>query len=313
MNQKSFTLIEILVVIVIIGILSAFIIVSMAGVSSKATIAKGQAFSNSLKNSLLLNLVSEWKLDGDANDSWSGGNNGTWYGAGGGANTTANYRPSSECVSGQCLDFDGTDDYISVNSGNVTLNLNNGYSLEGWAKYDDLTGNRSLLRRYPSDNGGWFIFAYRNAGTAVNYIFCAVVYTNTDNATQGLLPGNYIQKDKWYHFVLTVEANGVSKFYINGVAGNPLTPVNFLKLGGNTATSTTEFKIGGNGWLIDGLIDGVRIYDTAIPTSQIQQNYFLGLNSLYKNGGLTQIEYTQRLTKLKTFQARPTVPAIDNI
>ncbi|MFA6374475.1 MAG: prepilin-type N-terminal cleavage/methylation domain-containing protein, partial [Candidatus Paceibacterota bacterium] len=39
--NKSFTLIEILVVIVIIGILSAFIIVSMAGVSDKATIAKG--------------------------------------------------------------------------------------------------------------------------------------------------------------------------------------------------------------------------------------------------------------------------------
>lgn len=35
------TLIETLVVIVIVGILSALIIVSMAGVSSKANIAKG--------------------------------------------------------------------------------------------------------------------------------------------------------------------------------------------------------------------------------------------------------------------------------
>ena len=73
--SKSFTLIEILVVIVIIGILSAFIIVSMVGVSDKARIAKSQAFANSLRNSLLINLVSEWKLnDGSgttASDSWS--------------------------------------------------------------------------------------------------------------------------------------------------------------------------------------------------------------------------------------------------
>jgi len=60
--KKSFTLIEILVVIVIIGILSAFIIVSMSGVSQKATIAKGQAFANSLKNALMIT----WSLNGNS-------------------------------------------------------------------------------------------------------------------------------------------------------------------------------------------------------------------------------------------------------
>jgi prepilin-type N-terminal cleavage/methylation domain-containing protein len=80
---KAFTLIELLVVIAIIGILSGLIVVTMSGVTAKATIAKGQVFSNSLRNALMLNLAAEYRLDGNANDSW-GSNNGTWYGSGGG-------------------------------------------------------------------------------------------------------------------------------------------------------------------------------------------------------------------------------------
>jgi len=82
--KRSFALIELLVVIATIGILSGLIVVSMSGVTNKATIAKGQIFSNSLRNSLMANLVSEWKFDQVNNpstdqtpDSWSGGNNGT--------------------------------------------------------------------------------------------------------------------------------------------------------------------------------------------------------------------------------------------
>jgi prepilin-type N-terminal cleavage/methylation domain-containing protein len=42
--NKSFTLIEILVVIVVIGVLSAFILVGMSSITSSANIAKSQAF-----------------------------------------------------------------------------------------------------------------------------------------------------------------------------------------------------------------------------------------------------------------------------
>ena len=47
--KQAFTLIELLVVIAIIGILSGLIVVSMSGVTQKATIAKAQVFSNSLR------------------------------------------------------------------------------------------------------------------------------------------------------------------------------------------------------------------------------------------------------------------------
>jgi len=61
--RQAFTLIELLVVIAIIGILSGLIIVSMNGITNSATVAKAQVFSNSLRNALMMNLVSEWKFD----------------------------------------------------------------------------------------------------------------------------------------------------------------------------------------------------------------------------------------------------------
>jgi len=73
--SNSFTLIEILVVIVIIGILSAFILVGMSSITNSANIAKGKAFADSTRNSLLGNLKAEIKLDEgtgqNIGDSWN--------------------------------------------------------------------------------------------------------------------------------------------------------------------------------------------------------------------------------------------------
>lgn len=65
MKSKSFTLIELLVVIVIIGILAGIIIISTTSSIEKANIAKAHSFSNTIKNELFFNLVSEWTFDED--------------------------------------------------------------------------------------------------------------------------------------------------------------------------------------------------------------------------------------------------------
>jgi len=70
MNNKSFTLIELLVVIVIIGILAGVIMISTSSSIDKANIAKLKVFEESVANNLAANMVSRWKLDGNANDSW---------------------------------------------------------------------------------------------------------------------------------------------------------------------------------------------------------------------------------------------------
>jgi len=126
--KKAFTLIELLVVIAVIGILSGLIVVSMNGVTNKATIAKSQIFSNSLRNSLMANLVSEWKFDENTGistaDSWSGGNSGTLTGA-----TLPTWLTGNNCIRGSCVSFDGVDDYI-VMADSSSLDIVNDFTLE---------------------------------------------------------------------------------------------------------------------------------------------------------------------------------------
>ena len=47
-----------------------------------------------------------------------------------------------------------------------------------------------------------------------------------------------------------------------------------------------------------GLIDDVRIYNAAISTSQVRENYLAGLNKLLANNAITKTEYDSRISEL---------------
>jgi prepilin-type N-terminal cleavage/methylation domain-containing protein len=289
--NKSFTLIEILVVIVIIGILSAFIIVSMAGVSSKATIAKGQAFSNSIKNSLMLNLVSEWRLDDasgtTAQDHW-GANPGTWSGAGGGAYTSPSWRTASECVSGGCLAFDGTDDYVNCGNGG-NLNIVGPFTISVWVKPVLLTGdNRRVAGKGTADS--YEIGLDNNGYPRIDIDFVT-------SGLQSIIGTTAVPLNSWHHVAGTYNGNTIRLYYDGAVTGTP------VSISESITISSTDFLIGKRSSLNDdwfnGLIDDVRIYNAAIPTSQIEQNYYSGLNRLLVHNEFEVTEYGWRLGELR--------------
>jgi hypothetical protein len=45
----------------------------------------------------------------------------------------------------------------------------------------------------------------------------------------------------------------------------------------------------------DGSVDEARIYNTALTASQIQSQYYVGLNKLLAKGLIDETEYQQRL------------------
>jgi prepilin-type N-terminal cleavage/methylation domain-containing protein len=291
MNNKSFTLIEILVVIVVIGVLSAFILVGMSSISSKANIAKGQAFINSMDSSLLLARISQWKLDEASgttmHDVW-GLNDGT---LGDGTCTsgvgTCPIITSIQCISNNCLSFDGGD-YVNCGSGS-NFDLTTAFTMSLWAKPSIITsGNRTIFYRGNSSTVGGY--AINQEGVNFRVYF----YDTTWRATSLSITAATV--NNWYHIVGTYNKSTL-KLYINGTnerSSDFLTDINIA------SGATTRIGDASGTQRFNGFVDDVRIYNQAIPTSQIQQNYFLGLNNLYKNKGLTQIEYTQRLTELKT-------------
>lgn len=278
--NKSFTLIEILVAIVVIGILSSFILIGMSSITEQANFAKGKAFINSMDNSLLLGRVSQWKFDerttaghGDTFIDLWGSNTGTLY-----TNNGTNNKVSSDCPSGNCLSFDGTDDYVDI--GNHIFIDGTTFSI--WFK----STNTLSQMPFGGDNG-FFVYVYSTQiqGSTDGSSAGSPTYTGT------VCDGN------WHHLVLMSDGSR-AWIYFDGL--------NILNWTETSTKTSHQYAVGryhrvetGAYYSFNGLIDDVRIYNVAIPTSQIQQNYYIGLNNLYKNNGITQIEYNQRITGLK--------------
>jgi prepilin-type N-terminal cleavage/methylation domain-containing protein len=302
--NKSFTLIEILVVIVVIGILSAFILVGMSSISSSANIAKSQAFLNSMDNSLLMAKVSQWKLDngtignsalaGDVIDSW-GSNNavGTYTSPG------PLIRGGTDCISGKCLNFDG-DDFInfgtssSYNFGNGTSD--NPFSLSGWFKMNDAT-NCGFMGRQA---GGVYQYGFYSGGS--DKLTFALYDADLSNyiARRSVAVTNY--ENKWINLVGTYDGltimSGI-KIYLNGerIDSADLAVGSYIAM----ESASLNFYLGTIGGLyMNGQIDDVRIYNQAIPTSQIQQNYYIGLNRLYNSNNVSKKEYVAKIREIIT-------------
>lgn len=280
--KKAFTLVELLVVIAIVGILSGLIIVGMNNSVQSASMAKAQVFSSSLRDSLLMDLVAEWKLDGNTSNSWNTLYSGTWSG-GGGSNTTAYYKSANECVFGQCLNFDGTDDSVSIASlPNQTIHGPS--TIDAWFKA--VSATTTYIFTDNCSEWGIYLSGGHIYGKAYSPINGGVVSLNT-----------------WHNAIVTHEhptglTNMVITFYLDGV-----------KKGQATRTITTEngyydppFYLGDDactaGTFFTGDIDNVRYYDAAPASSLIREHYYAGLNSLLSKKEIDNNNYQQRIAEL---------------
>lgn len=298
--NKSFTLIEILVVIVVIGIISAFILVGMSSITSSASIAKGKAFANSVRNSLLISLVSEWKFEGptaaegtvvpnDAQDSW-GSNNATLVGG----NPLVK---SSNCVSGKCIAFDGTGDYISIPN-STTFNFGSYMSIFFWAKAAAPAAETYIITKYAGGGQYSFLISSSSSGPGRFLVYLYDDGTGAPNHYKYWLTNGIFFDNNWHLYGFVWNA-GTGYMYVDGLS------VLYSNSGNLTTNSiwnsTANFCIGGicSGNYV-GSLDEIQIYSQPLSTSQIQEDYYSGLSSLYKNNRITSVEFSQKLVEFKS-------------
>jgi len=282
--NKSFTLIEILIVIVVIGVLSAFILVGMSSITNSANITKGKAFSDSLRSSLLIDLVSEWKLDegvgGTTKDSW---------GVSGGTLSGTPTWTDSNCISGNCLDFDGVDDYIDVGNDN-SVRITDFITIEYWS-YTQGSSSNGYCSETVSKRGCYDI--------CCNDLFSTVDGHNDVALVDGLVPSLNV----WYHVVYTYDSNArIGKFYRDSKLLNTR-DVGSIYPGYATykmGSSCGNLYISNSIYRFNGILDEIKIYKQVLAGIKIRENYYIGLNKLFKNKNIALEEFNERVSKLKS-------------
>jgi prepilin-type N-terminal cleavage/methylation domain-containing protein len=288
MKISAFTLIELLVVIAIVGILSGLIVVSMNGMAQKATMAKAQIFSNSLRNSLMANIVSEWKFDGtgitDGNTIDTTYTQDTWGSSAGTIIGTPKAYSGSNCVNGSCIYLNGSTDYISHTQIHFADLAPHTFSV--WVKWGTTLPASFVIPFGVASGGSNDIYFTVSSNKIFQYRANGQTGTSITGSNTTTIFDNY-----WHNVVWTVDSSRNIKLYIDSTQNGSTTAI---------ATSTEIYysKIGcgySTSYMWNGYIDELRIFSDSLNISQIQEQYYAGLNKLLNNGSISQLEYLERI------------------
>jgi len=177
---------------------------------------------------------------------------------------------------GQALNFDGSDDYVGIDSSGVTVT--SAATFTAWVK--------------PLDNtcgGGLPLFGDINGETGSNSQYFTL--DNNGGATDGIemwleidgvraqfkyeLASGFFDLNRWYHVAYTYDG-AQEVIYLDGQLGNSQN--NSGAIGSNTETNVKlgNWSAGGPSWFCNQLIDEARIYNRALSAHAIKQLYNMG-------------------------------------
>ena len=295
-TKKAFTLIELLVVIAIIGILAGMVVVNMSGATESARMAKSKSFSGSIRSSLLMSRVSEWRFDegtgATAFDSMGRGN-GTLLGG-------PIWKSGADCVSDGCLSFDGADDYINITDTVSVNNIVSEITVEAWAKANEF--NNGVFAK--ETGHGAFILGFYGYASPKVVTFHIRNSSNVGSYTTYTFAG--IDSSTWNYYVGTWKAGQWQKIYINGkqVASSvPAADMWAAKTGIQIAARDWSYVYPAGDGYFNGLLDEVRIYNAALTSSAVRDRYLAGLDHLFVGGQITEQEHQEKLSELNSTYA----------
>ena len=206
---------------------------------------------------------------------------------GGSSNGTSNgitFSNESLCVSGQCGSFNGISSYIDCgNADNLKERTN--LTISSWFKVAGATGTpRILSNRLSSD--GYEIVIDNAAGTVV------WISNNVNLLSQDIDADD----KKWHNIVFTFDV-GLLKLYKDG---NYMIQANNIIINEITNKTYIGQSYGTVNRFFEGLIDDIKIYNAALSSSQIKQNYIAGLNSLIGKGLILEAEFKEKVADLSS-------------
>ncbi len=217
-------------------------------------------------------LIAHWRLDetsGTTAVDGKGGNNGT----------LTNGPTWTTGKIGGAVDFDGTDDFVSMDVGTEPVLVDSAGTISAWIRPDSSNiGQDSywpIFREYYHDNhqniGGIGFFLYQAGPT--DPMTVGARFGNISNNWENFFsPSPPILGGQWYHVVVSWTSSTVTLF-VNGA--EVYSDARTVMMGSSTARDGFyDMDIGrdydGYG---GGLIDDVRIYDRALSAAEVLELY----------------------------------------
>ena len=287
MNQRAFTLVEILVVIAVIGLLSSIIFATTAGSREQAQIAKTLQWSRNIQSLLGADAVGIWNLDEDPAvhdtviaDLSGWGNNGTLKTSDGATNK------SVPGVVNNALSFDGVNDYVDCGSPDDYPGIK---TFEIWWNRQGMSIDQTYhVHRLLDGNNGDYGLNLTKAGRI------KIIYRDAENNLSEAYYDPPSISD-WYHIVGTFEDDDKARLYVNGELKGTSNAIGDIYWSGNynliiMGGSTLRY--------VPGIADEARVYDRALTIAQIESQYYAGLNRLLAKNLIDKQEYRERLAML---------------
>jgi glucose/arabinose dehydrogenase len=170
---------------------------------------------------------------------------------------------------GSGLNFDGTNDYLSVPNSTSTNISGNALTLSMWLNPSALTGDRVLLGKFWNTGmtSPYYQYGIELSGGTPNF------YIGTTGGLQGASMGSALPANQWSH--LAIVFNGTqAQFYVNGtlVSSKALTATitargNVMRIGADVSP----------GQFYKGLLDDARIYNRVETAAEVQADMNTGL------------------------------------
>jgi Concanavalin A-like lectin/glucanases superfamily/Glycosyl hydrolases family 2, sugar binding domain/Glycosyl hydrolases family 2 len=152
-----------------------------------------------------------------------------------------------------------------VDTGSALTDTTGNYSVAAWVKLDSLGGFATAVSQDGNSNSGYFL-QYSGADNRFAFSFVGV------RALSPAVP----ETGRWYHLVGVRDiVSGTLRLYVDGKQAGTATACVGTGAQGNTVIGRAKF--GGN--QVDfwrGAIDGVHVYDRALPATEVAELYESG-------------------------------------
>ena len=216
-----------------------------------------------------------WKFDEGqgvlANDAISQNNNGTLTNLASPATATSGWQTGSSCVSGKCLAFDGANDLVSLNGGNLPM-LASARTISMWINPASVAVDNAGLFGYGTEAASQSLYVSTCTGANANKIKIGKYGTDASACSTGTISAN-----TWQHVSVTLDSSGNVTYYLNGKNAGTATLA-----GVNTVSNSLGYigKASSTGTTFSGKIDEVKVSPFVLSASQLATEFSLGSSVL---------------------------------